>query len=536
MSSADAYLARLSPLSSLVMLFGIGDCQFIQALAAHPQFQKKDLRALAFPGETLPQREWPKTFRVSKIENFEGFSAWVSAYFADHNDIIRLGGADIIDDLPLADEAQAFRAEHLPRMLRMLQDRPWSLGNDINDTFMGLHHAALNAKTILPMPSIGQLAGTLGQTPAIAIGAGPSLGRHLDALRVLQHKCLLVSCDAAYPGLVKAGIIPHVVTPLERLQQQAPLVKAVEGTHTVFGGIAACHPDTLKPFAGRALYLHAMDRLYDWLAPGEELRCLTGSSTGVLSFYVAASLTRGPVYLVGHDCAKGEHSHWDGAEMAGKAFQAETANAGGLGENGYEVRWIPGNNGQLVQSIMWWDQFRHEIASQAGIAGSRIFNVNAHDKIGAVIEHTLAAPLPNADDLADFGPWELKPIAQERYTDWQRRASRIEEDADNFLTAMDRLREDIRCTYHKSPHTWDLEALMAKANPGTGVSEGNVAAFHYVLRSALYNEQAMMSAKARHFRGKLEAQYRTMQSLDGLADAMSNAVRHMKPLFTSFGT
>lgn len=535
MSSVDAYLARLSPLSSLVLLFGVGDCRFLEAIADHPQFQHKDIRACAFPGETLPERSWPKTFQIHRVSSWEELSAWASNHFADHNDIVRLGGADIIDDLPLSESAQPFRTAHLPRVLRMLQDRPWSLGNDINDTFMGLYHAARNAERILPMPSIGQLAASLGLLPVVSIGAGPSLGTHLDELRLLQHKALLVCCDAAYPGLVRAGITPHLVTPLERLQQQAPLLELAKDTHTVFGGIAACHPDAVQSFAGRCLYLHAMDRLYDWLAPKETLRCLTGSSTGVLSFYVAASLTRGPVFLVGHDLAKGDSaSHWDGAALAGKAFQVETAASGGLGENGYEIRHIPGNSGNPVESIMWWDNFRHEIASQAALTGGRVFNVNAHHKVGAVIEHTHAAPLPDPKTLPDFGPWTLTATAPERYADWKSRAQKLYADADGFLAAMDTLRKDLREAMSAAPHTWDLAALMTRITPDSGVSEGNTAAFQYVLRSAMYNEQTLMCCKARSFRSKHQAQWETMKSLGGLADAMSNAVQHIKPLLKEF--
>jgi hypothetical protein len=55
-----------------------------------------------------------------------------------------------------------------------------------------------------------------------------------------------------------------------------------------------------------------------------------------------------------------------------------------------------------------------------------------------------------------------------------------------------------------------------------------------VLRSALYNEQTMMSYKARRFTSKVQAQYETLKSLDALADAMSNALTHIAPLFREF--
>ncbi len=521
-------------------MLGIGESGLLQAIFDDSVLKHKDLVVCAFPGDVIPDRAtWPARTHIELVRDWEQMQHWIQCHFSDHNDIVRLGGCDLIDDHPLSDEAEKYRAELLPRTLGMLGDRPWALGNDINDSFMGLWHAAQNAPLLLPMPSIGQLAATLGNLPAISIGAGPSLGTHLGSLRALQDKCLLVCCDAAYPGLVKEGIIPHLVCPMERLQQQAPLVACAAGTRTVFAGLPVCHPDTLKPFADgkRAIYLHCLDKLYDWLTPHETLRCLTGSSTGVLSFYVAASLTRGPVYLVGHDLSTDSgSSHWEGAGMAGKAFQNETAQTGGHGVNGYEKRMIPGNDGGMVESIMWWDNFRSEISSQAKLIQGRVFNVNAHDRKYAVIEHTLAAPLPLPDSLPDFAGFTPQPIAQSRYDDWKSRANQLPTDTAGFMRSMDELRVDLRALRWKAPSEWNLDSLMARIAPDAGVSDGNKACFQYVLRSAIYNEQVTASHRARSWRSKTEAHWNTMNSIDSLANAMTIAVHHMQPLLNSLST
>jgi hypothetical protein len=519
----------------MCIMLGIGESGLLQAVMEDPVLKHKDILAVAFPGDPIPDESARSArCRIHRISTWPEMQNWVQCYFSDHNDIVRLGGVDILDEHPISEEAERYRAELKPRTLGMLSDRIWGLGNDINDTFMGLWHAAQNAKTLLPMPSIGQLAATLGNTPIISIGAGPSLGSHLDELRALQNRCVLVSCDAAYPGLVKEGIIPHLVTPLERLKQQAPLLECARGTRTYFAGLPVCHPDALAPFEGKALYFQGLDRCYDWFAPKETLRCLTGSSTGVLSFYVAASLTRGDVYLVGHDLATGAGgSHWAGAGMAGKAFETEAAAVGGFGTNGYEKRLIPGNDGGMVESIMWWDQFRSEISSQAKLIEGRVFNVNAHDKTYAQIEYTHARPLPLPDELPEFLGIDWKPTNSERYDDWQRRANELPADTQGFIGAMDALRMDLRDVRRRPAHTWDIDALMARVAPDNGVSPGNAACFQYILRSALYNEQVRMSAKARGFTTRTEALWETMNSLDALADAMSNAMKQLRPLLNS---
>lgn len=533
MSSA---LDTVSPLSSLLVILGVGDGELIKACAADARIRQKDIFILAFDehpqGIALAER-----MNLHVVTTWEDVQGWALERFGDHADIVRLGGLDLLDSDGLPPQATALRADLRPRLIAMLADRPWALGNDINDSFMGLWHSTLNASQILPAPSIGQVTGSFGMTPAISIGAGPSVGRHLDELRALQDSCLLVACDSVCPGLIKAGIIPHVVTPLERSRDQAQFVNCLAGTRAVFAGISACHPDTLAPFGDRIIYLHAMDKLYDWLAPDEHLRCLTGSSTGVLSFYVAASLTRGRVFLVGHDLAKEDGvTHWSGADFAGQAFAKEAERSGGFGANGYEERLIPGNSGKMLSSIMWWDNFRAEIASQAKAMGPRVFNVNAHDGAYALIENTFAAPLPDPADLPTFQAPIPQRVNQARYDHWHARAQRLGSDGCAFIAGMQSLRRDIAISRRQPPHQWDIETIMRRVTPDAHVSPGNLAAFQYVLRSALYNEQALGSWRARQWSSRTQAYWGTMQSIDGLADTMRNAVEHLQGLLDRAGT
>ncbi len=530
MSSDLSRLAQISPCSSLLVISGVGDGSLVRACCDDRRIREKDIWIVVYPGETPPAGPLPPRTRFAQIGSLDEYATWIYGAFGDHNDIVRLGGCDFLEPT-LAEGPSRIREEWRDRATKLMADRVWALGNDINDSFMGLWHAAQNAKTILPAPSIGQLTGAFGTTPAIAVGAGPSIAAHLDQLRALQDRCLIVACDSVCPGLIKEGIVPHVVTPLERLRQQAQFVDCLRGTRAVFAGIPACHPSVVEPFGERVIYMHALDKLYDWLEPSEDLRCLTGSSTGVLAFYVAASLTRGHVYLLGHDLAReGEASHWSRAEVAGSAFVREEQNAGGHGSNGYEKRLIPGNGGGMLESIMWWDLFRGEISSQAKLISDRVYNVNAYDRKYAVIEHTQAAPLPNPGDLPVIPPFLPARDRVSRLDSWRNRASQLAQDGDGFLRGMAELQEEIERVRRTSPHTWNIESLMERVTPERHVSAGNAAAFQYFLRSAIYNEQTFMAFRARSFTGKEQACWETMRSLDGLADGMATAVRHLQPI------
>jgi hypothetical protein len=524
-------LSACHNLASTLIVIGIGDGSVLSAINDDPQLCKKDIFALALGTETVPAIVNPH-MRCDHAVDFVGAQQWMFDRFGAHSDIIRLAGADFVETHPLAEADERLRAEILPRLHASLADRPWALGNDINDTFMGLYHASLNAKTLLPAPSIGDVCGMFGDTPVISVGAGPSVKEHLETLRKLQNHCLIVACDAIYSPLKEAGIVAHFVTPLERLRQQAQLCKAAQGTATIFAGIPACHPETVDVFEGRAIYVHAMDKLYDWLAPKESLRCLTGSSTGVLSFLIGASLTRGKVYLVGHDLAKDAHgeTHFGGCEFAAKAQEKETKNSGAFGVNGYEQRMVPGNNGGLVESIMWWDTFRLEIATQARLIPGRVFNVNAHTGKYARIDNTLAAPLPDADSLPRLPEIRVQRTHHDRYDDWRSRAKLLPEDCRRFIHGMETYRADIARTWNDQPAQWQLDDLLNRMSPHLNVSDGNAEAFGYFLRSAITNEQMYMSWRARRCTSKEQAYWHAMQSLDCLADALIKAVTIVQPL------
>lgn len=524
----------LSPcrnLSSTLIVLGIGDGSILTAINDDPGLAKKDIFVLALGDETVPPLANPKMSCV-RADSWDGVQQWIFDHFGAHESIVRLAGADLVETHPLSEANERFRADLLPRFHAVMADRPWALGNDINDTFMGLYHASLNAKNLLSSPSLGDICGSFGNTPVISIGAGPSVKEHLERIKSLQEHCLIVACDAVYPALKKEGIVAHFVTPLERLRQQAQLCQTAQGTATIFAGIPACHPETVAVFADRTIYLHAMDKLYDWLAPKEALRCLTGSSTGVLSFLVGASLARGKVYLVGHDLAKDDHgqTHFDGCEFASKAQEKETASSGAFGANGYEKRMVPGNNGGLVESIAWWDTFRLEISTQAKLIPGRVVNVNAHTGKYARIEHTDAAPLPDPVDLPRLPEIRVQKTQHHRYADWRDRAKLLPEDCRRFISGMETYRSDLASAFRSEPAQWQLDDLLRRMSPSMNVSPGNADAFNYFLRSAIYNEQMYMAHRARTFSSKENAYWHTMQSLDGLADALIKAVKTVQPL------
>ena len=213
--------------------------------------------------------------------------------------------------------SRSISSKHTDELLDSLADRPQLYGNDIDDSFTGLFNSSQNAQQILRAPMLYDIRPAVGNIPAIAIGAGPSLKHFIPQIRELQDRCLIIACDAVFHGLLDEGIEPHLVTPLERVPETVPMLTRGAETRTYYAGLPVVPPDAVKPFGDRCIGISCADKLYEWLWPQQHMRINSGLSTGVLAVSVACAITTGPVYLIGHDlCKATDSTHWGGAKYS----------------------------------------------------------------------------------------------------------------------------------------------------------------------------------------------------------------------------
>ena len=521
--------------AACVLIIGWGDGTAFRRIVADPVGRTKTIYQLVFAGEEpavaaalcepLLESLAGVSFSLGRLRHAGDVASYATTAFGAHRDITRLAGIDLVDGHPLTAEAEALREALRPALITAGIDRPQAYGNDIIDSWQGLSNAAGNARILLNSPSIHEMSGFFGKRPVISIAAGPSVKRHLDALRRLQDRCILVACDAVFHGLIDAGIQPHVVTPLERVDMVRPLVaRAAESPRTLYGGLPVVLPDVVERFAGRAICVNAGDALYEWLDPDCGLRINSGLSTGVLSVSVACALGSGPVWLVGHDLSRtASETHWDGAGFA----KSEFAKCLVGGESGFDTRWLPGHGGGMVESCAWWDRFRDGIVYEVkrmAMQGRTVFNVNAHDGVCARIDGCEAAPLPDPDRLDPLPPIELPRPAEGRYARWAERARQLPEDCKRLDAHLRTVRDGLRERRRSSASQWNpVEAVAGLGWEQAGISPGNRMAFAYFLRSAIHNVNADM-----HWRRRTptaaHANWRMLGAIDQAAQALINAL------------
>jgi hypothetical protein len=523
--------------AALVLVMGWGDGSVPRALMEDPLTRQKQINILVFHGEEAALAhslagDTPHRLNISgrvrllPVRDRPSVRQALHEAFNRHEDLPQIGGLDVIAEHPLTHVAMELRAQLANDVYTQLSDRPQAYGNDIPDSVTGLFNSSANAAILLPAPTIGDMQGFFGDTPVISIAAGPSLKRHLPLLRELQHRCILVACDAVFHGLLDAGIDPHFVTPLERVDSIIPMLTRAKDSRSIYAGLPVCPPSVIADFGPeRAIGLYCGDRLYNWLHPEPGARINTGLSTGTLSVTVASALGTGGVWLVGHDLSRDQQgTHWEGAAYAGNDWKRgyESVNQDKPFGSGYEDRMIRGNDGGWVKSIAWWDRFRDDISLEVATlreAGRTVYNVNAHDRICALIDHTVAAPLPDPASLPLLPTWKLPPRDNRRLDDWRARVRQLPADGVAFTAHFTRLRDDLAAARRAPPASWDLEAFARRIDLASGVSAGNQMAFSYFLRSALHNCNAEMHLRRRTASAGRSG-WNTLSSMGSLCDAL----------------
>lgn len=373
-SASEPTVSHRRVSSSYAIIVGLGDGSMTRMLAKAPW---KQLLTIRLPGE--PMTEVPGY--IFHCSGERDVSNVLDQFFLAHMDILTISQTEFFDRHRIGVD-EALRKKFCEEFYRILGDKPLEFGDDILDGLQGAWHIAKNHRlTACPTPK--QMM--CGNVPAICIGAGPSLKNHYEALRQLQGKCLLIACDSLLDGLLREGITPHLVTPVERIPEIAQAFGRDDYT-TIFAGKPLVHHDALKPFRN-AWFAPCSDIVYGWCLAEEDELGSYGQSTGTMTVGLAAKLTAGPIYLVGHDLSMG-----DGKSHVSIAKAATVHNQDTFPIDGYAG---------TVYTDWWWDSFRRHIECTAQVNGN-VINVNALDKIGAVIHGTKEGRLPDPSLLPDF--------------------------------------------------------------------------------------------------------------------------------------
>jgi hypothetical protein len=93
-----------------------------------------------------------------------------------------------------------------------------SFGNDVEDILIGMDNYINNWRHVFNGIDCKYFKDKYKGSPAIIVGAGPSLDKNIDCLDQAKGKALIFTVDAAMHKLVEKKIIPDVVSSIERIE------------------------------------------------------------------------------------------------------------------------------------------------------------------------------------------------------------------------------------------------------------------------------------------------------------------------------
>lgn len=502
-TTISAMREATSTLNEGLVLIGLGDGSALTLLRGDPNGRAKLVQVLVFLPEIphfahlLGLVDLSTLFNelhlgVHLVRSEDDIGLTVSRAFASHAQIARLAGTRVIDRHALVPAADELRRQWLPRINKLLLERMDCLGNDVYDTFMGAKHALMHGAKLMRYRRSSDYVGRYRDQTAICIASGPSVRKHYDRLRELQHEHVLICADSILAGLLAHGIEPDFVCMVERPDNMHRLIDDyAPKCKTVMVALPVVHPTSVTPFDDRVVWWWNADDLYPWIDPAEP-RLVSGRSAGTITLAFAGLLGVKTAWLVGHDLAFGDGKSHD-PEVAPLALEAQAEWDRELSRNNpnYYLRLIdtPQNGGGTVSTMGLWEIFRTDIE---GIINSyqgltRFLNVNIEDGVGAVIAGTQSGRLPEPTGVALSKSHPAHRNASEQWQAYRGKCLRLRDDFSSVRTRFADLERELS-TWRPLGHTRaQVEEMGKKLDLGTIVSSENAAWFTFVFRAALRN-------------------------------------------------
>ncbi len=234
------------------------------------------------------------------------------------------------------------------------------LGNDMEDTIIGIKNNLENINVLLESPSIKELKNSYVGVPLFIVSAGPSLDKNIHELKNAQGKSLIIATDAVLSTLKKNGITPDGVVSIERiLKTYEKFYKDKElDPKTVFIGPPVVRPEIFHTLKNnkKLICLRQGEKINEWLNDilGDERKLCMGSSCAHIAFSFGRYVGADPIVFVGQDLAytKDGITHSENVEVKSKIDMEREKNI--IYVKGIDGDLLPTNEA-FKQFLMWFE-------------------------------------------------------------------------------------------------------------------------------------------------------------------------------------
>ncbi len=260
------------------------------------------------------------------------------------------------------------------------------------DTYRGFINIAQNMPICGNEPLFDPLEGLFRGFPGISVAAGPSLKRSIPWLKEIKDRAVVISTDASLKTLLENGIVPHMVTCLERVPEARHFFQDLPRLdHTWLLANPVIWPETFALYpgpkinmirsVGQLAYFFPQAKIYD-----------TGNSSAHMNYVALERMGCDPIMLVGQDLAYDRHSQeTHGTKLPGVVDQFERMmreRCAHEAEDSKSECLVEGNDGRPILTMPWFNDFRRVFEILIKRSPSVCINVIPVD-YGAKIDHAI---------------------------------------------------------------------------------------------------------------------------------------------------
>ncbi len=287
------------------------------------------------------------------------------------------------------------------------------------DTYQAFTNMVENMPSSLDVPSFHHMKGAFKDFPGILVSTGPSLERHVELLKTVCDRAVIVCADSAFRTLIKNGIKPHFVASLERVTETKHFFEGIGPTPDTWLLMAPIiWPETYSGYQGpRAHVMRSLVQLpYFWPETHPQF---TGNSCSHVGLVALRDMGCDPILLVGQDLAFDRFSKkthgGDQPEVIAKAEQKVRTISEEAVQAGNEQLMVEGNNGEKILTSIYLRDFQIKMEDLLGGVTAKCYNAIPIE-YGAKIRHTtriepeeIASFLKESRDIIPTIRERLKP-------------------------------------------------------------------------------------------------------------------------------
>jgi hypothetical protein len=246
------------------------------------------------------------------------------------------------------------------RITHILQN----FGNSLEDMFMGIRNSYKNIDAYFNGNSINEIRGKYKGMPAVIVSAGPSLDKNINLLKKAYGKALIIANDASLDACKKQGVIPDVVSTIERVEATYKFYYKDKSfdEKIVLASPGNIWPEIYKEFPNKRIVTERVNYGIDewWRKFFEDIEFMDqGHSCATVAFAVAKEAGCNPIILIGQDLAYSE----------GKIHSklTHTKHEGDNNDRNWDGHHVKGINGETLRSsevyILFKKWFEYKIVT-----------------------------------------------------------------------------------------------------------------------------------------------------------------------------